>query len=176
MRAISALLLCLALSTTCFSADSNKGYFVTYAGGSVANLKSKSYLRLFLDGNEIRLRYKKEAPLVIPISAITGLSYSRDSRRRIVEGAALGVFTLGIGSVLAFSKSNKHYIGLTWDDPSSGSKGGLAVQVQNGDYRGVILGLEAMTGKKVVDLDAAASQVPGSSSERSESSVEAPKP
>ncbi len=98
MRSAIALFLCLTFATNCFAADSNKGYAVTYAGGSVPSIKSKSWLRLFLETNEIRIRYRKEAPFVIPASTITSLTYTRDSRRRVVEAAALGVFTLGIGS------------------------------------------------------------------------------
>ena len=49
------------------------------------------------------------------------------------------------------SKSKKHFIGLTWDD--GGKKGGLALQADKNDYRGLLAGLEGITGKKAVDSD-----------------------
>jgi uncharacterized protein YidB (DUF937 family) len=53
---------------------------------------------------------------------------------------------------MALTKSRKHFIGLTWvaDD----QKGGFAMQCDKNDYRGVLSGLEGVTGKKAVDSDA----------------------
>jgi hypothetical protein len=69
-------------------------------------------------------------------------------------GAAVGVavFTLGVGALLALSKSKKHYIGLTWADGEK--KGGIAYQADKSDYRGQLAGIEGITGKKAVDTDA----------------------
>jgi hypothetical protein len=61
------------------------------------------------------------------------------------------VVSLGIGALVAFSKSKKHYVGLTWDD--SGNKGGLVVQADKDEYRGLIAALEGVSGKKAVDTD-----------------------
>jgi len=71
------------------------------------------------------------------------------SDRRAAIG--LAVFSLGLGALLALSKSKKHFIGLTWDD--GGKKGGLALQADKNDYRGLLAGLEGITGKKAVDSD-----------------------
>jgi hypothetical protein len=49
------------------------------------------------------------------------------------------------------TKSKKHFVGLTWDD--GGKKGGLAFQADKNDYRGLLAGLEGITGKKAVDSD-----------------------
>jgi hypothetical protein len=53
---------------------------------------------------------------------------------------------------MALSKSKKHFVGLTWDD--GGKKGGIAFQADKNDYRGLLAGLEGITGKKAVDSDA----------------------
>ena len=53
---------------------------------------------------------------------------------------------------MALSKSKKHYIGFTWDD--NGRKGGAAFQADKDEYRGVLAGLEGVTGKKAVNSDA----------------------
>jgi hypothetical protein len=69
-------------------------------------------------------------------------------------GAAIGlaVVSLGIGALMLLAKSKKHYIGLTWDDV--GKKGRMAFQASKNDYRGVLAGLEGVTGKKAVNSDA----------------------
>jgi hypothetical protein len=69
-------------------------------------------------------------------------------------GAAIGVavFTLGLGALLALSKSKKHFIGLTWADGDK--KGGFAMQCDKNDYRGILAALEGITGKKAVDSEA----------------------
>jgi hypothetical protein len=53
---------------------------------------------------------------------------------------------------MALSKSKKHFVGLTWDD--GGHKGGIAFQADKNEYRGIIAGLEGITGKKAVNSDA----------------------
>jgi hypothetical protein len=53
---------------------------------------------------------------------------------------------------MALSKSKKHFVGLTWADGDK--KGGLAMQCDKNEYRGILAGLEGITGKKAVDSDA----------------------
>jgi hypothetical protein len=62
---------------------------------------------------------------------------------------AVGVFTLGIGALVALSKSKKHFVGITWADGEQ--KGGLAMQCDKTQYRGILNGLEGVSGKKAVD-------------------------
>jgi len=92
-----------------------------------------------------------EEVLNLPPTAITEISYGQDVHRRV--GAAIGLATvsLGVGALMALTKSKKHFIGLTWDD--GGKKGGAAFQADKNDYRGVLAGLEGMTGKKAVNSD-----------------------
>jgi hypothetical protein len=69
-------------------------------------------------------------------------------------GAAIGlaVVSLGIGALMALTKSKKHYVGLTW--ATGDAKGGFAMQCDKNEYRGVLAGLEGVTGKKAVNSDA----------------------
>ena len=53
---------------------------------------------------------------------------------------------------MALTKSKKHFVGLTWDD--GGKRGGIAFQADKSDYRGVLAGLEGVTGNKAVNSDA----------------------
>jgi hypothetical protein len=59
---------------------------------------------------------------------------------------------LGIGALLALTKSKKHFIGITWADGDK--KGGIAYQADKSDYRGLLAGLEGITGKRAIDSDA----------------------
>ena len=149
MRALVALALCV--SVTCLAFESDGAYKLTYDGGSVANLKTGNGTRLYLDQNRIRVVRGNEEVLNLPPTAITEISYGQDVHRRV--GAAIGLATvsLGVGALMALTKSKKHFIGLTWDD--GGKKGGAAFQADKNDYRGVLAGLEGMTGKKAVNSD-----------------------
>ncbi|MGB2645496.1 MAG: hypothetical protein WA530_19135, partial [Candidatus Acidiferrum sp.] len=63
----------------------------------------------------------------------------------------LAVVSLGIGALMALTKSKKHFVGLTW--ATGDTKGGFAIQCDKNDYRGVLAGLEGVTGKKAVDSE-----------------------
>src|ERR1022692_4744418 len=76
----------------------------------------------------------------------------QDVHRRVGAAIGIAVFTLGIGALMALTKSKKHYVGLTWADGDK--KGGFAMQCDKNDYRGVLAGLEGITGKKAVDSEA----------------------
>ena len=58
----------------------------------------------------------------------------------------------GLGPFLALSKSKKHYVGLTW--AAADQKGGFAMQCDKNEYRGILAGLEGVSGKKAIDSDA----------------------
>ncbi len=150
MKKLLALILCLLVPTCAFAGDN--GYKVVYDGGSLQGLKAGTDVKLYIDPNQIRIVKDKTDLVVIPAASVTEISYGQDVHRRI--GAAIGVaiFSLGIGALLALTKSKKHFIGLTWADGDK--KGGMAYQADKSDYRGLLAGLEGITGKKAVDTDA----------------------
>lgn len=150
MKKLLAIFLCMIFPVSAFAGDNS--YKIAYDGGSISNLKAGTDLRLFLDGNNIRIMKDKTEITVIPASAITEISYGQDVHRRVGAAIGLAVFSLGLGALLALSKSKKHFVGLTWDD--AGKKGGCAFQADKNDYRGLLAGLEGITGKKAVDSDA----------------------
>ena len=90
--------------------------------------------------------------VTIPASSVTEISYGQDVHRRVGAAIGLAVVSFGIGALMALTKSKKHYVGLTWADGDK--KGGFAMQCDKNDYRGVLAGLEGITGKKAVDSDA----------------------
>jgi hypothetical protein len=109
-------------------------------------------MRLVVDGTNIRLLQDKTEIAVIPAAAVTEVSYGQDVHRRVGAAIGVAVVSLGIGALLALTKSKKHFVGLTWDD--GGKKGGFAFQADKNDYRGLLAGLEGITGKKAVNSDA----------------------
>jgi CxxC motif-containing protein (DUF1111 family) len=131
---------------------SENGYKVSYDGGSIPDAKAGTGMRLVIDSNQVRLMGDKGEVITIPASAITEISYGQDVHRRIGAAIGLAVISLGIGALMALTKSKKHFVGLTWADGDK--KGGFAMQCDKNDYRGVLAGLEGVTGKKAVDSDA----------------------
>ena len=150
MKKLLALVLCLLFPI--IAVASENGYKIDYDGGSIQNAKAGTSMKLVLDGANIRILKDKVDIASIPAAAVTEISYGQDVHRRVGAAIGLAVFSLGLGALLALSKSKKHFIGLTWDD--GGKKGGFAFQADKNDYRGLLAGLEGITGKKAVDSDA----------------------
>lgn len=149
MRKILALLLCLFFPLSAFAGDNS--YKIAYDGGSIENAKAGTGMKLYIEGANIRIMKDKTEVAIIPSAAITEISYGQDVHRRVGAAIGVAVVSFGIGALLALSKSKKHFIGLTWDD--AGKKGGFASQADKNDYRGLLAGLEGVTGKKAVDSD-----------------------
>ena len=129
----------------------DNGYHVTYDGGSLTETKSGTGLKMYIDANQVRFVKDGRNIAIVPASAVTEISYGQDVHRRVGTAIAVGVFTLGLGALTALSKSKKHFVGITWADGDQ--KGGLAMQCDKNDYRGVLAGLEGITGKKAMDSD-----------------------
>jgi hypothetical protein len=150
MKRFLVIVLCVVMPLTVFGGDN--GYKVTYDGGSIADAKAGTGMKLFIDSNQVRLVRDRGEVIAIPASAVTEISYGQDVHRRVGAAIGLAVVSLGIGALMALTKSKKHYVGLTWVDGDK--KGGFAMQCDKNDYRGVLAGLEGITGKKAVDSDA----------------------
>ena len=150
MNKLMALLLCLAMPLSVFGGDNS--YKVTYDGGSLSDAKAGTGMKLFIESNQIRLVRDRADVIVIPSAAVTEISYGQDVHRRVGAAIGLAVISFGIGALMALTKSKKHYVGLTWTNGEK--KGGFAMQCDKNDYRGVLAGLEGITGKKAVDSDA----------------------
>jgi hypothetical protein len=138
------------MPTIAFAGDN--GYTVKYDGGSIQEIKAGTDLKLYIGEKTIRFAHDKKEVLSIPTSAVTEVSYGQDVHRRVGTAIGLAVVSLGIGALMALSKSKKHFVGLTWEDGEK--KGGLAMQCDKNEYRGILTGLEGVTGKKAVDTDA----------------------
>jgi CxxC motif-containing protein (DUF1111 family) len=150
MKSLLAVVLCLVIPLTVFAGDA--GYKISYDGGSIPDTKAGTGMKLMIESNQIRLVKDKTDVITIPASSITEISYGQDVHRRVGAAIGLAVVSLGIGALMALTKSKKHYVGLTWADGDK--NGGFAMQCDKNDYRGVLAGLEGITGKKAVDSDA----------------------
>jgi hypothetical protein len=150
MNKVLVVVLCFAIPLMVSAGDNS--YKVTYDGGSVPDTKSGTGMKLFIEGNQVRLVRDKTEVVTIPVSAVTEISYGQDVHRRVGAAIGLAIVSFGIGALMALTKSKKHFVGLTWADGDK--KGGFAMQCDKNDYRGILAGLEGVTGKKAVDSDA----------------------
>jgi hypothetical protein len=150
MKKAFAMMLCILVPMAVFAADNS--YKVTYDGGSVPDIKSGTGLKLYIEPNQLRLARDKSDVITIPVSSVTEISYGQDVHRRVGAAIGLALISFGIGALMALTKSKKHFIGLTW--ANGDQKGGFAMQCDKSEYRGVLAGLEGVTGKKAVDSEA----------------------
>jgi CxxC motif-containing protein (DUF1111 family) len=147
MKQLLAVLLCVSIPLTLTASDN--GYKVTYDGGSLPDLKTGTGLHLHIDRDKVRFVDNGKEIAAIPASAITDISYGQDVHRRGGAAIGIGVVTFGLGALMALTKSKKHFVGLTWADGDK--KGGLAMQCDKNEYRGILAGLEGISGQKAVD-------------------------
>ena len=111
MKRLVAIALCVAMPIAIFGADN--GYKVAYDGGSIPDLKAGVGMKLYIDARQIRLEKDKTNVLTIPAATVTEISYGQDVHRRVGAAIGIGVVTLGIGALMALTKSKKHFVGLT---------------------------------------------------------------
>jgi hypothetical protein len=150
MKRILAVVLSVVVPAVMIAAQS--GYNVTYDGGSIADTKAGTGLRMYIEANQVRFVRGKADMVTVPASSITEISYGQDVHRRVGAAIGLAVVSLGIGALMALTKSKKHFVGLTWVNGEQ--KGGFAMQCDKNEYRGILAGLEGITGKKAVNSDA----------------------
>jgi hypothetical protein len=150
MKKLLAVLLCALMPSVALASENS--YKIGYDGGSLSDYKAGVEMKLYIENDHVRIMRDKKDVVVIPAAAITEISYGQDVHRRVGAAIGVAVVSLGIGALLALTKSKKHFVGLTWDD--GGKKGGIAFQADKNDYRGLLAGLEGITGKKAVDSDA----------------------
>ena len=147
MKRLLATFLCLLIPLSVFASDTS--YKVIYDGGSLDGLKSGTDMHLYIYQDRARFMRDGREIANIPASAITEISYGQDVHRRVGTAIGIGVVSFGLGALMALSKSKKHFVGLTWADGDK--KGGLAMQCDKNEYRGILAGLEGISGKKAVD-------------------------
>jgi len=149
MKRSLCLFLCLLIPGLALAGENS--YKVKYDGGSLSDVKAGTDVKLVIDGDKIKFMDGAKELVTVPASAVTEISYGQDVHRRVGSAVAVGVVTLGAGALMALTKSKKHFVGLTWADGDK--KGGLAMQCDKNEYRGILAALEGITGKKAVNSD-----------------------
>ena len=149
MKYFLTIFLCMMIP---MSALADNGYRVIYDGGSLQGIKAGNKAHLYIDSDQVRIVDGKTQLVTIPASSIIEISYGQDVHRRIGAAIGIGIFTLGVGALMALTKSKKHFVGLTW--AAGDKKGGFAMQCDKNEYRGILAGLEGISGKKAVDSTA----------------------
>jgi hypothetical protein len=180
MKKMVVVILCVLMPMAVLATDNSFG--VTYDGGSLPDLKAGTDIQLYIDSSQIRLAQNMESRppsrgswnditsiahrtrarcahgctqkdiIVIPVSAVTDISYGQDVHRRVGAAIGLAVVTWGLGALMALTKSKKHFVGLVWANGEQ--KGGFAMQCDKKEYRGILMGLEGVTGKQAVNSEA----------------------
>ncbi len=150
LKSIVALLLCIVIPAVLFAGENS--YKVKYDGGSLSDLKVGEDVKLVLEQDKIHFVKGGKDIVIVPASGVTEISYGQDVHRRVGAAIGLAVVSFGIGALMALTKSKKHYVGLTWADGDK--KGGLAMQCDKNEYRGILAALEGITGKHAVNSDA----------------------
>ncbi|MDT8070091.1 MAG: hypothetical protein ROO76_18145 [Terriglobia bacterium] len=149
MKRFLSLFLCLLIPALAFAGENS--YKVKYDGGSLTDVKAGTDVKLVIEGEKIKFMNGSKELVTVPASAVTEISYGQDVHRRVGSAVAVGAVTLGVGALMALTKSKKHFVGLTWADGDK--KGGLAMQCDKNEYRGILAALEGITGKKAVNSD-----------------------
>ncbi len=147
MKRLITLMLCCSLLVSA----GDTGYKVDYDGGSLPGVKAGSDIKLYIEEGRVRVARDKKEVAQIPANSIKEISYGQDVHRRVGAAIGLAVVSFGIGALMAFAKSKKHFIGVTWEDGDR--RGGFAFQADKGEYRGILAGLEGISGKKTVNTD-----------------------
>jgi hypothetical protein len=150
MKRLLSILLCILIPYSVLAGENS--YKVKYDGGSLANMKAGSEMRMVIEGDKIKFFDGGKELIAVPVSAVTEISYGQDVHRRVGSAVAVATVTLGIGALMALTKSKKHFVGLTW--ANGDQRGGFAMQCDKNEYRGILAALEGLTGKKAVNSDA----------------------
>jgi hypothetical protein len=149
---VIAFLLCATVPSMAFAHNQESGFKAAYDGGTVP-VKIGVECRLQVNGDQISLVKSGTVLASVPATSIIEISYGQDTHRRVGAAIGIAVFSFGLGALMLLSKSKKHFIGLTYADADGKNKGGFVVQADKDDYRGMLLALEGVTGKKAVDSD-----------------------
>jgi len=117
------------------------GARVRYAGGTVAGIGAKSELRIGMaDADNLRIECKA-APMLIPFRDVTTLEYGLHVSRRYVEAVL-------ISPVFLLAKKKSHFLTIGYTD-GEGNHQAMVLEVGSGDIRGLLVSLEARTGRRV---------------------------
>jgi hypothetical protein len=123
---------------------------IRYQGGSVAStVKPDDWNNtLTVSADEITLKFKDGKEQKIPTKQVTGLSYGQEAHRRVGTMIVLAVLLTPLALFGLLHKTRKHFVGIEWQE-AEGKKGGVLLQADKDNYRGVLMALRGATGAPV---------------------------
>lgn len=118
---------------------------VKYEGGTLPLNQGKT--RATISADEVILSHRNQA-FSIPIQNITRISCSTQVRRRS------GATVLGVVPRLHLDRTERHYVGLTFEaDRQQTSAVEAVLKMNGGRYRDFLTTLERLTGRKAVNTN-----------------------
>ncbi len=112
-----------------------------YVGGTNGELRVKAEGLLQTTDAAEMLFATKQISVHVPYENITNIEYGQKVSRRYVEA-------LLISPILLLAKRRAHFLTVGYTDPA-GKQQAMVFQLNHGDIRVVLVGLEARTGRKV---------------------------
>lgn len=148
-RCVGGLSLVLCASIVVYG-QGNTFKKIRYQGGSVASkVKPDDWDNtLTVSSEEIFLKFEDGQTQKIDPKRVTGLSYGQEAHRRVGTMIALGILLAPVALFGLFHKTRKHYVGIEWQEEGD-RKGGVLLQADKDNYRGVLMALRGVTGAPV---------------------------
>jgi len=112
-----------------------------YVGGTNGELQVKAEGTLQTTDSAEMLFAAKQFSVRVPYENITNIEYGQKVSRRYVEA-------LLISPILLLAKKRAHFLTVGYTD-TAGKQQAMVFQLNHGDMRVVLVGLEARTGRKV---------------------------
>lgn len=141
--------LCFAVVMAMLAGEN--GYVVKYDAGSLSDTKAGTELKVYIDAKQVRFLKDNAEVAKIPASAITEITYGQGVHRTVGTAVGDGMLPSGAGVRSTFSRSENDFVGVTW--ANGDQKGGLAVQCDRNDCRGVLARLEGISGKRAINSE-----------------------
>jgi len=129
----------------CLPAAQASGARAYLMGTTVPDFPSRCDLRLDMTGDQEMLFVTQRLTLHVPYDKVNTVEYGQHVGRRYMEAVL-------ISPLFLLSKSRKHYVTVGYVD-ANGRQQALVLQVNKGDVRAVLAGLEAKTGRRVEYTD-----------------------
>lgn len=133
---------------------------VTFSKTRFSSVKQpkEADVNLSITGSKILIKGKSKGKKVsgidmeIPYASIDAMSYELASRHRLKEGAVVMLASLGAGAVVMVTKTKSHWLDIEYHEGDA--KQSTVLRLDKSEYMGVILALEARTGKHIAVLNA----------------------
>jgi hypothetical protein len=119
----------------------DSGFSAHFVGGTIAELPGKSEGKINFTDEQVLVMEVRHVGLRVPYRRIETLEYGQHVSRRYAAAVL-------ISPLLLLSKSRKHFVTIGFVD-ERGNRQALVLQLNKGDVRSVLAGLETRTGRRI---------------------------